>query len=172
VKTEKIYQYTIFMTKLCWFGLLADSTGLVRSCLPMDDKEAAKRCLLKGIEGAVLDKKPFFSIEKAVKAYYEGKQVDFSGIPVDLEVFTPFQRRVLTALRYISYGNTVSYGELAKLAGSPKAARAIGGVMAKNPLPLIIPCHRVVGSNGSLTGFSAPGGIQKKLRMLTLEGQK
>jgi methylated-DNA-[protein]-cysteine S-methyltransferase len=169
VKTEKIYRYTIFKTKLGWFGLLSGSTGLIRSCLPVEDKEAVQRHLLKGIEGAVFDKKPFFSVEKAVKAYYEGNKVDFSDIQVDLEVFTPFQRHVLAALRNVSYGNTITYGQLAKLAGSPKAARAIGGVMAKNPLPLIIPCHRVIGSNGSPTGFSAPGGIQTKLHMINLE---
>jgi len=80
-----------------------------------------------------------------------------------------FTRRVLTACRSIEFGRTVSYGRLAEMAGKPGSARAVGGVLAQNPLPLIIPCHRVICANGSLGGFSAMGGVRLKKRLLELE---
>ena len=83
--------------------------------------------------------------------------------------FSLFAAKVLTACRTIKFGQTTTYGQLAKMAGSPKAARAVAGVMAKNPLPLIIPCHRVLQANNKLGGFSAPGGIELKKSMLELE---
>lgn len=165
----KTYAYSIFKTKWGWFGLLASDKGLVRACLPMDSKAAAENILLDGIEGAKPDNNRFCDTENAVAAYYEGSEVDFSNVDVDLEAFTPFQRGVLLALRDIRHGQTITYGRLAAAAGVPKAARAIGGCMAKNPIPLIIPCHRVMGADGSLTGFSGFGGTETKRRMLQLE---
>jgi methylated-DNA-[protein]-cysteine S-methyltransferase len=169
MKTLKQYAYSIFKTKWGWFGLLANEKGLLRACLPMDSKVAVENILLDGIGRALSDRKRFCDIENAVSAYYEGHEVDFSGVEVDLEAFTPFQQKVLRALREVKQGKTVTYGYLAELAGSPKAARAIGGCMARNPIPLIIPCHRVMGADGSLTGFSGFGGTQTKRLMLRLE---
>ena len=169
MKIQKQYRYTIFNTNWGWFGLLSSEKGLARTCLPTEDKNEVERTLLAGIDEPILDKKAFSSIENEIMTYYAGRQPVFSDIEVDIEDLTLFERTVLTALRDISYGKTVTYGRLAQIAGSPKAARAIGACMAKNPLPLIIPCHRVLGSNGDVTGFSAPGGIQTKLRMLKLE---
>jgi len=80
-----------------------------------------------------------------------------------------FARRVLTACRDIRFGQTVSYGRLAEMAGKAGSARAVGGALAKNPLPLIIPCHRVTYANGKMGGFSATGGVKLKKRMLKLE---
>jgi methylated-DNA-[protein]-cysteine S-methyltransferase len=80
---------------------------------------------------------------------------------------TPFQKKVLTALQQIPYGETVSYGELAEKIGNPLASRAVGQANARNPIPIVIPCHRVVGSNGTLTGFG--GGIGVKQALLDLE---
>ena len=169
MKTSKHYYYSVFRTNWGWFGLLAGDKGLVRTCLP-SSKSEVQDILLAGVEGAIADKNSFHDTEKAVFAYYDGNEADLSGIDVDLEAFTPFQKRVLLALRNVTHGQKVTYGHLAAMAGSPKAARAIGACMAKNPLPLIIPCHRVLGANGALTGFSAPGGTQTKRRMLQLEG--
>jgi methylated-DNA-[protein]-cysteine S-methyltransferase len=169
MKTSKQYAYSVFMTNWGWFGLLSGDLGLTRTCLPMASKNAVEKALLNGIDGAMAAKNRLGDIENAVIAYYKGQQVDFSGVDVNLEAFTPFQKRVLLALRNVKHGQTVTYGNLAAAAGSPKAARAIGACMAKNPLPLIIPCHRVIGSNGALTGFTAPGGTQTKRKMLNLE---
>jgi len=89
-------------------------------------------------------------------------------IPVDLEGLSPFTRRVLETLRTTRPGETLSYGQLARLAGSPGASRAVGQVMAKNPLPILIPCHRVVGANGP-GGFSLFGSLETKERLMALE---
>ena len=161
--------YSIFRTPWGWFGLLGHEASLLRTCLPMAFKEAVERRLLTGIEGAVPAKRAFCAIEGEIIAYYEGVCVDFAGVSVDIKAMTDFQQRVLLVLRSISYGKTISYSDLAGLASCPRGGRAIGSVMARNPLPLIIPCHRVIKSDGSLGYFSAAGGIETKRRMLDLE---
>jgi methylated-DNA-[protein]-cysteine S-methyltransferase len=169
METHDQYQYSVFKTRLGWFGLLGCDTGLVRTCLPVAFKEACQRRLLAGYETAVPAKKAYRELEKDILAYYQGKPVDFSRVPVCLEGFTAFQAEVLTVLRTVTYGQTVSYGDLARLVNNPKASRAIGAVMAINPLPLIIPCHRVIKTDGSLGYFSAAGGVHTKQHMLDLE---
>ena len=96
---------------------------------------------------------------------------DLADIQLDLSEYTAFQRRIVEACRSIPIGETHSYGELARRAGHPGAARATGQVMATNRFPLIVPCHRVVGSGGSIGGFSAPDGLAMKRRLLALEGK-
>jgi len=125
--------------------------------------------MLSDFPSAKWSKSPFLVLQRVIEDYYKGAPVDFSDVDVRLDGFSEFQRNVLTTLRTISYGKTVSYSQLAQLAGSPKAARAIGMVMAQNPLPLIIPCHRVIKADGSPGLFSAPGGTDTKTRMLDLE---
>jgi len=105
-----------------------------------------------------------------MKRYFAGERVAFAD-PVDLTGTSDFSQRVYTELRRVKWGETVTYGELAARAGAPAAARAIGRIMANNPAPLIIPCHRVVRSDGALGGFSAPGGVDFKKKMLALEGR-
>jgi methylated-DNA-[protein]-cysteine S-methyltransferase len=104
-----------------------------------------------------------------LEAYAAGQPDDFRDVKIDLDRHTSFQRQVLRACRRIGYGQTASYADLAARCGSPGAARAVGNVMANNRLPLIVPCHRVVGSAGRLGGFSAPGGLATKRRLLELE---
>jgi len=104
-----------------------------------------------------------------LKAYLFGERVDFKDEPLRLTDCTPFQRKVLEACRQIQYGETTSYAGLARLVGQPGAARAVGGVMRRNPVPIIIPCHRVLSSGGGLGGFSAPGGVSLKERLLAME---
>ncbi len=104
-----------------------------------------------------------------LKEYGTGRQIDFSNIPCHLGTMTIFQQKVLKATRLVPCGKTQSYGEIARRIGHPRAARAVGGTMARNPIPIIIPCHRIVGHNGKLTGFTAPGGIRFKKKLLMLE---
>lgn len=111
--------------------------------------------------------KPLQEVLRQIEAYFAGKLKAFS-LDICLNV-TPFQKKVLTALRRVPYGQTISYGELAKNIGSPKASRAVGQANARNPIPIVIPCHRVIGSNGKLTGFG--GGIEVKQALLDLEQQ-
>ncbi len=105
-----------------------------------------------------------------IEDYAAGADEDFRDIPIDLGQLTQFQQRVYSHCRRIPRGQTASYKTLASKAGSPKAARAVGNAMAANPIPLIVPCHRVVPSSGSGLGkFSAPGGQSMKKRLLDLE---
>jgi methylated-DNA-[protein]-cysteine S-methyltransferase len=107
-------------------------------------------------------------IARQVEAYVAGQRAGFD-LEFDLSwLGTEFRRRVLEECVRIPRGQTVTYAELARRAGRPKAFRAVGHTMATNPIPIVIPCHRVVGSNGSLTGFG--GGIDMKRRLLALEG--
>jgi methylated-DNA-[protein]-cysteine S-methyltransferase len=99
--------------------------------------------------------------------YFEGRR-DVFELDTDLRGAAPFAQRVLTELAHVSYGETTTYGALAARVGAPRAARAVGTVMNRNPLPIVLPCHRVVGSNGSLTGYG--GGLDVKERLLRLEG--
>jgi methylated-DNA-[protein]-cysteine S-methyltransferase len=107
-----------------------------------------------------------------LRRYSDGWPVDFADVPLALEHLTPFARRVVAACRRVSWGQVISYGELAAQCGSPGAARAVGSVMAKNCFPLIVPCHRVLASGGALGGYSAPDGLRMKRRLLAMEAER
>jgi methylated-DNA-[protein]-cysteine S-methyltransferase len=109
-------------------------------------------------------------LAQRLRAYADGGRDDFLDIPVALNEVTAFQRKVLQQCRRIPYGQTRTYGQLAAKAGYPRAARAVGSVMARNRVPLIVPCHRVIGSVGALRGYSGCGGTAMKRRLLELEG--
>jgi methylated-DNA-[protein]-cysteine S-methyltransferase len=105
---------------------------------------------------------------KQLKEYFAGKRADFD-LPLAPEG-TEFQRTVWRSLQDIPYGETISYGELAKRVGNPKASRAVGAANGQNPIPIVIPCHRVIGANGKLTGFG--GGLPTKEKLLALEAKQ
>jgi methylated-DNA-[protein]-cysteine S-methyltransferase len=105
---------------------------------------------------------------RQLKEYFAGKRADFD-LPLAPEG-TSFQRSVWERLREIPYGETISYGELAKRVGNPKASRAVGAANGCNPIPIVIPCHRVIGANGKLTGFG--GGLPTKEKLLALESRQ
>ena len=100
-------------------------------------------------------------------AYFAGERVDFD-LPLDLQAGTPFQQSVWDALRSIPRGGTTSYAELARRLGRPQAARAIGAAVGRNPVSIVVPCHRVLGTGGALTGYA--GGLERKTALLQLEG--
>ena len=105
-----------------------------------------------------------------LKSYFKGACPNFATLPVDLDRLSLFQARILQLIRAIPFGEVRSYGGVAYMADLKGGARAIGGAMAANPVPVIIPCHRVVGANGKLTGFTAPGGLKLKKYLLLMEG--
>jgi len=192
---QKVIKYTIFKTKWGYFGLAGTEYALCRTQLPGPKAEKIKALLLKNLlapnrvprqsrdrKGAVIhehqassiefDKTCFKTLQEQITSYFDGVCVNFSmDIPLVLDGFGRFCGLVLTACRDIKFGQTISYSELAKKVGRPAASRAVGSVLAKNPLPLLIPCHRVIRSDGKIGGFSAPGGISLKKKMLELERQ-
>jgi methylated-DNA-[protein]-cysteine S-methyltransferase len=111
------------------------------------------------------DASAFGEVRAQLAGYFDGTLTEFD-LPLTL-AGTPFQQRVWTALRDIPYGETVSYGELAEQLGNPKASRAVGLANGKNPVSIIVPCHRVIGANGDLTGYG--GGIERKRHLLDFE---
>ncbi len=105
-----------------------------------------------------------------LQAFAAGSPESFDDISLNMARFTPFQQRVVARCRRIGFGQTLTYGQLAAQAGHRGAARAVGQVMATNRFPIVVPCHRVIGSSGGLGGFSAPDGIRMKRRLLRSEG--
>ena len=169
---QKVTKYTIFQTKWGYFGLAGSEYGLCRTQLPGPKPEKIKTLLLKNLPAAQFDKTFCKILQQQITAYFKGDYIKFSrDIPLILDGFSSFSISVLTTCREIEIGQTITYGQLAKKAGRPNASRAVGSTLAKNPLPLIIPCHRIIRSDGKMGGFSAPGGITLKKKMLELEGK-
>lgn len=108
---------------------------------------------------------------KRIASHLAGKNDDLKDLEIDLSSFTPFTKKVYAVLRKVPPGAVITYGQLAAKAGSPNAARAVGRAMATNPVPIIVPCHRVIASDGTLCGFSSPGGLGLKERLLELESR-
>jgi len=111
--------------------------------------------------------KPVERVKLQLDEYFAGKRRGFE-IDWDLRPLPAYNQRVLTELARVEYGRTTTYGELAKLTGNSRAARAVGTVMNRNPIPIVLPCHRVIGASGSLTGYG--GGLDRKEHLLRLEG--
>jgi len=117
--------------------------------------------------GVVPDHKRSSALARELDQYFNGKRHEFD-IDVDLSGLTPFQTRVLAATAKIPFGTVSTYGQIARRAGNEKASRAAGGALNHNPIPIVVPCHRVVGSNGALVGYA--GGLDVKRRLLAIEG--
>jgi O-6-methylguanine DNA methyltransferase len=169
---QKVKKYAIFKTKWGYFGLAGTKYGLCRTQLPGSNPEKIKKLILKNLPAAQFDKNFCKILQQQIIAYFEGDCVRFSrDIPLILDGFRSFSKSVLKTCREIEFGQIITYGKLAKKAGNPNASRAVGSTLAKNPMPLIIPCHRVLRSDGKMGGFSAPGGITVKKKMLELESK-
>jgi len=164
--------HSFFKTLLGFGGVIAGEQGLVEVFLPFSGEREE---ILSGRIAALypdareenrLTRKAALLLEH----YFAGEQIDFD-IPLDLTGFTAFQRVVYGAVVMIPYGSVTSYGKIAEKIGKPGASRGVGGAMAANPLPVIIPCHRVLGASGKLTGYSAPGGVVSKRWLLDMEAK-
>ena len=156
----------VIRTQMGWVGAAARGGKLVAISLPAESKAAALarlggKCDL-GAGDALLEQ-----LAADLRRYFAGEKVGFTAYAVDLSGHPPFRRAALLAARTIPYGEVRSYRWLAGKAGNPRAFRAAGQAMHHNLVPLVIPCHRVVGANGSLTGFG--GGIAMKRALLMLE---
>ncbi len=160
-------EFRILQTRWGWFGLVAQDDQLLATFLPRGEPQtraSIRKRFPDAVENSAL--LPGFSTE--VQEFFEGVEVDFD-VAIDLSAMTPFRKRVMSACREVPQGKTASYADLARAAGRPLAARAVGQVMARNPLPLVVPCHRIVASDRTLGGFSSPGGLGEKERLLRLE---
>ena len=165
---EKI-KYTVFTTELGFFGFAATEIGLYRTILPFPNREKVEKALLTGIENSIFDPTLMPKLQKKIIAYFNGQCVNFDNFKLDLADLSPFAASVLTACRKITFGQTISYGRLADLANHPRAARAVGTALGNNPLPLIIPCHRIIPTTGRIGNFSALAGTKLKQKMLQIE---
>ena len=121
------------------------------------------------IDAEVVETPPSDSLGGQLQAFAAGSRVDFSHVEVDLRDRTTLHRRVIECCRRIPIGQTLTYGKLAARVGAPRAARAVGNIMAANRVPLIVPCHRVVAASGSNGGYSCGEGVRTKLRLLEME---
>lgn len=160
--------HTVIDTPMGWVGLCVTDNGVRYVTLPQPTPEVALENLVFA-EGEIgpYRKEAWPSLVARLRAFYAGEPVTFDDIPLDMEGRPPFFVAVWRALREVPRGETITYGELAKRVGRPKAARAVGQAMARNPYPPIVPCHRVIGRNEKLTGFG--GGLKMKQRLLAYE---
>jgi methylated-DNA-[protein]-cysteine S-methyltransferase len=161
-------EYTIFATAMGWVGILSSSKGIRRTTLPQPSARDARRLLGKPADCAEPSPRLFYDLIERFQAYFSGVRADFPD-KLDLTGTTLFQRQVLQITRLIPHGDARSYKWVATQAEKAGASRAVGQALGRNPLPIIIPCHRVLNSNGRLGGFG--GGLEMKRRLLRLEAQ-
>ena len=171
--THAPQHFAVFETEAGFCAIGWTDSGIARFQLPDSTAVAAERNMLRKFPAARPSTPPpeVAAVIAAAQRYFTGEVVDFSDIALDLDGQDEFFRRIYAALRMVGYGKTTTYGTLAKeLGAGPEVARDVGQAMAKNPIPLIIPCHRVLAAGNKVGGFSAPGGAHSKLKMLALEG--
>ena len=167
-----MYRYTHFDTALGRCAIAWGPAGIVAVELPGRDDAATLRRIRRARPDAVTGDPPpdvAAAIER-IAGVLAGASDDLVGVRVDLSGVPEFNRRVYAAARAIPPGSTRSYGELADAIGERGGAQAVGQALGRNPVPIVVPCHRVLAADGSLRGFSAPGGLDTKRRMLELEG--
>ncbi|MBE0702163.1 MAG: methylated-DNA--[protein]-cysteine S-methyltransferase [Afipia sp.] len=165
--------YAIFETRSGFCGIAWSESGVTRFQLPTSNAAATERLLLRRMARAqAAEPTPEIAgVIETVRRYFEGGEVDFSDLNLDLDGQDDLFKRIYALARRLPWGQTTTYGALAKeIDADPRVARDVGQAMAKNPIPLIIPCHRVLAAGGKVGGFSAPGGAASKVRMLELEG--
>jgi len=178
VDQSESLKMSVFSTEIGWCGLIGRAETVERLLIghhSVADVHQAVAALKRKDHinsGEEIEEANWFpELRERLQDYFQGALIEFQDIKVQLPRLTTFQSRVIRELKKIGYGKTITYGELAKKAGAPRAARAVGTVMSSNRIPILIPCHRVVASGGKLGGFSAPQGTSLKQHLLTLEAE-
>lgn len=164
--------FALFDTAIGRCGVAWSGRGLVAVQLP-EATDAATRARLQRSAPEAREIAPPPEIRAAIDgivALLAGTPVDLTAVPLDLTDVPPFHRRIYAVARAIPPGATMTYGEIAERVGAPGAARAVGQAMGRNPFPLVMPCHRVLAAGNRPGGFSAPGGVTTKRRLLAIEG--
>lgn len=163
--------YALFTTPLGVCSIAWSDRGISRFQLPEASADQTRARMVRRTGANEAEPPPDVQdVIASVRAAMTGARTDLSGVPVDLGAVPAFNQRIYELLRKVGWGETVTYGELAAQAGDKQAAQAVGQAMGSNPVPVIIPCHRVLAANRKPGGFSAPGGLTTKQRLLELEG--
>lgn len=167
------YAYSLFDTAIGRCGLAWGTRGLLGVQLPERDTHTTRTRLMRHCPAAEESEAPPKPIERAIEdiqALLRGEQKSLRAVALDMSRTSAFNARVYGATRAIAPGKTRTYSEIARTIGDARAARAVGQALGRNPFAIVVPCHRVVGANSKLIGFSANGGIATKLKMLMVEG--
>jgi methylated-DNA-[protein]-cysteine S-methyltransferase len=163
--------FCLFDTAIGACALVWNGERIIGAQLPEQDEAKARRRLARRFPDAAEFMPPAF-VEQAIvgiRALLSGEPRDLSSLPIEMAEVPAFNRKVYEVALGIPPGETLTYGEVAARIGEPGAARAVGVALGQNPFPIIVPCHRVLAANGKTGGFSADGGVETKLRMLTIE---
>ncbi len=164
--------FDIFETPHGWVGVLASEQGIRRTTLPEPTIDSCRDKLGEAIDGAEQTPGRFQDLRRKIERFLDGDDVDFGDVPIDVDDASPFLRAAWQACRTIPAGETRPYRWLASAAGRPNAPRAAGQAMARNRLPFLIPCHRVIASDGSLGGYgSGKTRLELKKRLLDMEAR-
>jgi methylated-DNA-[protein]-cysteine S-methyltransferase len=164
--------FTLFETAIGLCGIVWSERGVVGVQLPERSEDATRHRVLRRFPAA-RDAVPPADIQRAIDdivAQLGGEPRDLTHVTIDADGVADFNRRVYAIARAIPPGATLSYGEIAERLGDRNLARDVGRALGQNPIPIIVPCHRVLAAGGKVGGFSAPGGVVTKLRLLTIEG--
>ncbi|WP_425067278.1 methylated-DNA--[protein]-cysteine S-methyltransferase [Reyranella sp.] len=165
--------FALFDTPIGTCAIAWSGPGIAGLQLPEPTAAATRARVKRRWPGAVEAEAVPAGVQRAldrVQALLAGDAVDLADIPLDLEAAPEFHRRVYEVARTIPPGRTMTYGEIARRLGVPHESREVGQALGKNPVAIIVPCHRVLGADGKMGGFSANGGVSTKRRMLEIEG--
>lgn len=162
-------RYALVETDIGTFGIAWTDRGLARVALPGRDRVGTELWISRDPAEPGFPDGVIADLPERIKRYAQGAHEDFTDVPLDLGDIPDFNRQAYAELLKIGYGETTTYGAIARTLGDVAMSRAVGQAMGANPIPLVIPCHRVLGADGKTGGFSSPGGVTAKMRMLALE---
>lgn len=167
---ERTPVYGLWRGPVGCLGLVAEKGLLLEIVSALTPEEVLERIFRSYPQASALDTDVIVKARQQLDDFFRGRRRQFD-LPLDLAQLSFFTAKVLRILAQVPYGTTLTYGELATLTGSPQAARAVGRAMAVNPFPIVIPCHRVIGAGGKMTGYSGAEGVVTKEWLLRFEAQ-
>lgn len=165
-------EFALFETAVGWVGVAWSEAGIGSVVIAEATADSVRARMTKYTPDAV-EAEPPGAVQSAINritAHLAGELDDLRDITVDLDDVSEWRREVYEVLRSVDPGETITYGEIAHRLGNPHAAREVGQAMGSNPVPIIVPCHRCLAADNKMGGFSAPGGISTKLKLLAIEG--
>ena len=166
---QPFISYTLFKTPIGWCGVIKTQRGLKRIFIGHQKKHQLINQITEDFGNTITTAPSTGKLIENIERYCSGVKVSFSKCKMDWSSLTPFQCKVLMETKKLSYGVVTTYRSLAQKIGSPRGSRAVGNALSHNPFPLLIPCHRIVRSDGKIGGFSAGGGKKLKEKLLRME---